>query len=396
MSLMSVAAVKARILNGVEPLGPETVSVFEAAGRVLENDLRATLTQPPFAASAMDGYAVRAADISRLPVRLKVVGTAAAGHGFAGSPAAGEAVRIFTGAPVPASADTIVIQENTKSGDQGVVTILEGAPEGTHIRPRGYDFPEGEVLLKSGTRLASRHLMLAAAMNFGAVPVRRKPVVAVLANGDELVPPGRVIGPDQIVSSVPAGMKAAIAAWGGEPLILDLARDNRESLAACVSSARRADIVLTIGGASVGEHDLVRRVLEEMGARFEVLKAAMRPGKPVMFGFLGAQRILSLPGNPVSAIICARVFLTPLIKKYLGLEDEEALAQIPLAEPVGANGEREHYMRAVLKGGAVAPIADQDSSLMNAFAKSDCLLIRPVKAAPLPAGYPVPVIPLDF
>ncbi len=396
MTLMTVAAAKARILNGVEALAGETVSLYEAQGRVLAESLKAGLTQPPFGASAMDGYAVRTADVARVPVSLKVIGSSAAGHGFAGKVGPMEAVRIFTGAPLPEGAGTIVIQENTQAGPADAVAILEGAPEGKHIRRRGYDFEEGEVLLPAGTRLGSRHLMLAAAMNHAAVAVRRKPVIAVLANGDELVPPGSAPKASQIISSIPAGMKAAIEAWGGEALLLELARDTKESIAARAAAGERADVLLTIGGASVGEHDLVRSALEERGARFEVLKAAMRPGKPVMFGFMGTQRVLSLPGNPASAIICARVFLKPLILALLGLDTAEPVRQLPLAHAIAANGEREHYMRAVIAGATVAPIADQDSSLMKAFATSDCLLVRPVQAPPLTAGAPVPILSLDF
>ncbi len=218
----------------------------------------------------------------------------------------------------------------------------------------------------------------------------------MLANGDELVEPGQPPAADQIISSIPAGMKAAIAAWGGEPLLLDLARDSKESLAARVRHARNADVLLTIGGASVGEHDLVRATLEEMGARFEVLKAAMRPGKPVMFGLLGRQRILSLPGNPAAAVICARIFLRPLLDRFLGRRQGKEWHDAPLAVAVEANGEREHYMRARLSEGGVAPIGDQDSSLMKAFANADCLLVRPARGPALPAGALVPVIPLDF
>ncbi|MGC1588070.1 MAG: molybdopterin molybdotransferase MoeA [Rhodomicrobium sp.] len=396
MTLMTVAGVKARILNGVEALGGETVSLYEAGNRVLAEDLKARLTQPPFDASAMDGYAVRTGDVASVPVSLKVIGSSAAGHGFAGKVGPMEAVRIFTGAPLPEDAGTIVIQENTQAAPAGEIAILEGAPEGKHIRPRGYDFKEGEALLPAGTRLGSRHLMLAAAMNHASVAVRRKPVIAVLANGDELVSPGSAPKACQIVSSIPAGMKAAIEAWGGEALLLELARDTKESIAARAAAGERADVLLTIGGASVGEHDLVRSALEERGARFEVLKAAMRPGKPVMFGFMGEQRVLSLPGNPASAIICARVFLKPLISALLGLDTAEPLRQLPLAHAIGANGEREHYMRAVICGSAIAPIADQDSSLMKAFATSDCLLVRPVQAPPLPAGALVPTLSLDF
>ena len=396
MTLMPVADVQARIVSGVEPLAAETVSIFEAAGRVLAEDLTAKLTQPPFAASAMDGYAVRAADMAAVPAHLTVIGRSAAGHGFGGEVTAGEAVRIFTGAPVPVGADTIVIQENTRAIGEGAVEIQERAPVGQYVRPRGYDFSEGEILLAAGTKLASRELMLAAAMNHATAPVRRKPIVAVLANGDELVQPGQPPGESQIISSIPAGMNAAIAAWGGDPLLLDLARDSKESLAARVRDAQKADVLLTIGGASVGEHDLVRGTLEDMGARFDVLKVAMRPGKPVMFGFLGKQRVLSMPGNPASAIICARVFLKPLLDRFLGRCGGKEEREVPLAIAIEANGEREHYMRAHLSQTGVAPIGDQDSSLMNAFAKADCLLVRPARSPALEAGALVKVIPLDF
>jgi molybdopterin molybdotransferase len=396
MTLMPVAAVKAHILKSVEPLPGEPVSIYEAHGRVLAQELRAKLTQPPFDASAMDGYAICTDDGAATPVTLRVTGTSAAGHGFAGIVGPGEAVRIFTGAPVPAGAGTIVIQENTEVPAQDAVLILEGARAGNHIRPRGYDFKEGDVLLAAGTKLNSRDLMLAAAMNNPALPVRRKPIVAVLANGDELVPPGADPRQDQIVSSIPAGMKPAIEAWGGEARILPIARDDKASLAACVEAAGKADVLLTLGGASVGEHDLVRIALEERGAHFEILRAAMRPGKPVMFGFLGGQRVLSLPGNPASAMICALVFLKPLIKALLGCTTDEPSQLVPLAQALEANGAREHYMRARLTGGAAVPAKDQDSSLISIFAKSDCLIVRPVNAPPLPEGAPVPIISLEF
>ncbi len=396
MTLVPVAEARAAVVSGVEPLDAETVSIFEAAGRVLAQGLRAKLTQPPFAASAMDGYAVRAADLASIPACLEVIGKSAAGHGFKGEVGAGEAVRIFTGAPVPVGADTIVIQENTKAAGKGTVEILEPASLGEYVRPQGYDFAEGEILLAAGIELQSRQLMLAAAMNHATVPVRRKPIVAVLANGDELVQPGQSPAADQIISSIPAGMKAAITAWGGDPLLLDLARDSKASLAASIRDAEKADVLLTIGGASVGEHDLIRGTFEDMGARFEVLRVAMRPGKPAMFGFLGNQRILGMPGNPASAIVCARVFLKPLLDRLLGRSHRDNPRPVRLAVPVEANGEREHYMRAQLSEDGVAPIGDQDSSLMNAFARADCLLVRPANGPALRAGTLVPVIALDF
>lgn len=396
MTLMPVAEAQARILSGVEPLAAEQVSIFEAGGRVLAEGLKAKLTQPPFNASAMDGYAVRAADAASIPVRLKVIGSSAAGGGFGGAVGAGEAVRIFTGAPVPAGADAIVTQEDTRPAGGDEVDILQPARPGRHIRLSGCDFTNGQVLLAAGTELKSRQLMLAASMNHAIAPVRRKPLVAILANGDELVQPGEPLGPGQIVSSIPAGIKAAIEAWGGKTLLPGIARDAKESLAACVREASRADILLTIGGASVGEHDLVRATLEEMGATFHVLKAAMRPGKPVMFGILGEQRVLNLPGNPVSAFICARVFLKPLLDSLLGRAQGAGVLEAPLAEPVEENGEREHYMRAAFTADGVVPIAEQDSSVVSAFASADCLLVRPAKGPALRAGSLVPFLPLDF
>ena len=395
MALMAVAEAKARIVAGVEPLPGESVSIYEASGRVLAEALKANLTQPPFDASAMDGYAVRAADVAQVPVSLKVVGASAAGHGFDGQVGPMEAVRIFTGAPLPQGADTVVIQEDTKPGALDAVTIL-AATAGRHIRRRGLDFAEGHTALEAGSKLTGRDLMLAAAMNHPTVSVRRKPVIALLANGDELVAPGQTPKASQIVSSIPAGLKAAVEAWGGEALVLDIAKDTRESIAAQVDAAPGADVLVTIGGASVGEHDLVRGALEAKGARFEVLKAAMRPGKPVMFGHMGAQKVLNLPGNPASAMICARIFLKPLIAALLGLPTDEPLYEFPLFGAVEANGEREHYMRAIASGGTVAPLPDQDSSLISALARSNCLLVRPVNGPSLPAGAPVPVIFLDF
>ena len=396
MTLMPVAEVQAAIVRGVEPLDAETVSIFEAAGRILAQDLSAKLTQPPFAASAMDGYAVRRADIASLPPRLKVIGRFVAGmvskarferaRRSASSP-----VRRSRQEPTPSSS-----RKTPKPRTMGRWRILELAPLGQHIRPRGYDFSEGDTLLASGMELASRQLMLAAAMNNATVAVRRRPIIAILANGDELVLPGQSPASGQIISSIPAGMKAAITAWGGESLLLDLAQDSKESLAARVRDAQEADVLLTIGGASVGEHDLVRGTLEDMGARFEVMKVAMRPGKPVMFGFLDKQRILSMPGNPASAIICARVFLKPLLDRFLGRARRDEPRTVRLAVPLDANGEREHYMRAKLSDDGVAPIRHQDSSLMSVFANADCLLVRPDRGPALPAGALVRVIPLDF
>ncbi len=395
MALMAVAEAKARIVAGVEPLPGESVSIYEACGRVLAEALRANLTQPPFDASAMDGYAVRAADVAQVPVSLKVVGASAAGHGFAGRAGPREAVRIFTGAPLPEGADTVVIQEDTNPRRRTPSPFWPPPRAGISAGAASIS-QKATQHLRRERKLTGRDLMLAAAMNHPTVSVRRKPVIALLANGDELVAPGQTPKASQIVSSIPAGLKAAVEAWGGEALVLDIAKDTRESIAAQVDAAPAADVLVTIGGASVGEHDLVRGALEAKGARFEVLKAAMRPGKPVMFGLMGGQKVLNLPGNPASATICARIFLKPLIAALLGLPTDEPLYEFPLFGPIEANGEREHYMRAIASGGTVAPLPDQDSSLISALARSNCLLVRPVNGPSLPAGAPVPVIFLDF
>lgn len=395
MSLMPVAEALRRVLEGVSPLSAEHVPLREAAGRVLAADLAANLTQPPFNASAMDGYAVRAQDVAHPPVTLAVLGEAAAGNAFAGRVEPGMAVRIFTGAPVPEGADAIVIQENTER-EGASVTILKGAEAGTFVRRKGYDFSQAEVLLRAGVRLGARQLMLAAAMNHAALPVRRKPVVAILATGNELAPPGGEPRPDQIISSVPAGLHAAITVWGGEPLHLGIALDTVDSLADAIARARDADILLTIGGASTGDHDLVRQALLSAGMALDIWKIAMRPGKPLMFGHLGDQRVLGLPGNPVSAVICARVFLKPLLDTLLGRDEPDSAAALPLATPVQVNGEREHYMRGFIADGRVSALPDQDSSLMRLFAEANCLILRPAHASPAAAGEPVPVLPLDF
>ena len=399
MALLSVAEALARVTQGLVPLGTERVAIGQATGRVLAEDLAARLTQPPFDASAMDGYAVRAEDIAALPATLRLVGQSAAGAGFRGSVGRGEAVRIFTGAPVPHGADTIVIQENADEAS-GVVTVKDAA-SGRHIRPRGQDFKEGEVLLAAGTRLGPRELMLAAAMNQPELPVRRKPKVAILATGDEVVPPGLELEIDQIVSSVPYGLAALIESHGGEAMSLGIAKDEPESLVTLARAGSAADILLTIGGASVGERDLVASALRSEGLELDFWRIAMRPGKPLLYGRLGSQRLLGLPGNPVSALICAQVFLVPMLELMLGLAvDARPKPEAVLGEALQANGEREHYMRARSEwreDGAriVRPLPSQDSSLVAALARADCLIVRAPHAPALPRGARVRIMPLD-
>lgn len=415
MAVLSVAQAIAHILAGVEPLGGEIVPLHEAAGRILADDVRATLTQPPFDASAMDGYAVRRADVATLPANLTVVGEAAAGRGFAGKVEPGEAVRIFTGAPVPEGADAVVIQENTAAasphaGGRPRITVTEGTPDAEHIRPRGGDFHEGEALLRSGSMLDARLLTLAAAMGRPALKVRRRPVVAILSTGDELVPPGTPPGPDQIIASNSYGVAAMVAAFGAVPRLLPIAADTKASLNACLDEADGADVLVTSGGASVGDHDLVAPVLQERGMALDFWKIAMRPGKPVFHGMLApgagrsvAMRVIGLPGNPVSTLLCGRVFAIPLIRRLLGLEpDCWQRRQAVLAHPLGGNGPREHYMRATLTGDPdggpprVSTACSQDSSLLKPLAEANCVIVRPVKAPPLAAGATVTALMMDF
>lgn len=401
MALLPVAEALARVVDGLAPTECEHVPLEEAAGRVLAGDVAAALMQPPFDASSMDGYAVRAADLASAPARLRVIGQAAAGHAFSGTVRSGEAVRIFTGAPVPEGADTVVVQEDTEGDGEGVL-IKAGVERGAHIRPKGFDFASGEILLRAPRRLTARDLALAAAMNAAQVPVRRRPRVAILATGDELVPLGGRPAPDQIISSIPFGLAPLVTLAGGEPQQLGIARDTLASLAEHIAKARGADILVTIGGASVGEHDLVRRALKKEGLALDFWQIAMRPGKPLMFGRLGPQRCLGLPGNPVSALLCARLFLVPMIRCLLGLGPEEpASRHAALTEDVPENGPRQHYMRATLASDAdgqlrVTPACSQDSSLLRPLAEADCLIVRPPNAPREPAGASVPILLLDF
>jgi molybdopterin molybdotransferase len=401
MALLSVEEALRRILDGAQPTEGEPISIDQAHRRVLADPLSALLTQPPFDASAMDGYAVRVADLAQLPVTLAVIGEAAAGHPFDGPVGKGEAVRIFTGAPVPDGANGIVIQENTQR-DATKVTVREGTVDTGHIRTRGFDFHQGETLLEAGRRLGPREISLAAAMGHGQVLVRRRPRVAILSTGDELVEPGTIPGHGQIVASNHLGLAALVEAAGATPQLLGIARDTTADLQTCLSKADGADIIVTIGGASVGDHDLVAPVLQARGMSLAFWKIAMRPGKPLMFGHLGGSRVLGLPGNPVSSLICGRIFLVPLIRALLGqpaLQDTPVQARLDVVLP--ANGPRQHYMRAISRPGPdgmphVVPVRSQDSSLLAPLAEADCLLVRYPGAPEAPVGALVPILPLDL
>ena len=348
----------------------------------------------------MDGYALRASDAQIVPARLQVIGEVPAGRIFEGRVEAGQAVRIFTGAALPSGADCVVIQENTAR--EGDAVIVRQAPRaGENLRKAGGDFRRGDILLTAGQRLGARHLLAAAAMNYAELPVARRPRVAILATGDELVPPGSEPSPGRIVSSIPPALAAMVKLAGGEPLLLGIARDRLDSLKEHIARAQGADILVTIGGASAGDYDLVREALVARGMTVTFHKIAMRPGKPLMFGALGSQRVLGLPGNPVSALVCVRVFLHPLIERYLGAAASPmATLSAVLEGPLEANGERTHYMRAMLRhdgsGYRARPVANQDSSLIATLAASDGLIIRAPFAPAAKAGDRVDVFPFDF
>lgn len=411
---LTVEEALARILDGVTALAVEDVPLDAAHGRTLATDIVARLTQPPFHASAMDGYAVRAADVAELPAVLQVIGEAAAGLGYDGRIEAGQAIRIFTGAPVPDGADAIVIQENTRGtggepGDSPVrIEVYDGRPEAEHIRPLGGDFKAGELLLNASRVLDARALILAAAAGHGTLPVRRKPLVAIIPTGNELVEPGTTPGPDQIVSSNPVGLAAMLGAFGANVVMPGIARDRLGDLVAMIRSVEHADVVITTGGASVGDHDLVRPALAALGVELDFWKLAMRPGKPMLFGKLPAdtagsgRSYLGLPGNPVSAMITARLFAVPLVAALLGRDAAPLLpVDVPTATPIEKNGPRQHYMRAVLRtdtngNSLVAALPNQDSSLLSPLSLANALIVRPIAAPPVPSGTRVPVLKLDF
>jgi len=390
--MISVDEALTELFALVGPLGAETVPLAAAAGRVLAADAVARRDQPPFDASAMDGYALRSAE-ARPGARLRVIGEAAAGRRFAGPVGAGQAVRIFTGAPVPEGADRVVMQEDV-ARDGDTITLGEGLGEGRHIRARGDDFAIG-ARIAAPRRLGAAEIALLAAMNVAEIVVARRPLVALISTGDELVMPGDDPGPDQIVASNTFGLKALAEAAGAEARILPIARDNAAEIGAAFDLARGADLVVTIGGASVGDHDLVAPVAAARGMRQSFYKVAMRPGKPLMAGRIDGAAMLGLPGNPVSAMVCGHVFLVPMIRAMLGLGATPApRRQARLAGDLPANGPREHYMRARVAAGEIAPALRQDSALLSVLAEANALLLRPAGEGPRAKGEAAEYIPL--
>jgi len=400
--LMSVAEALARVLAEAQALPAETVKLGEACGRVLAEDLTALRTQPPAAVSAMDGYAVRGSDVAQPPATLTLIGEVAAGHPFAGEVKQGQAARIFTGGVLPAGADTVVIQElAARAGN--TVTIQKPTAKGRNVRLQGIDFTRGQVLLRKGRRLSDRDVMLAAAMNHAALPVHRRAKVAVLGTGDELVAPGSTPGPGEIVYSNGFALIALARRAGAEVGDLGIARDKVEEIAAGVRRARDlgADVLVTSGGASVGEHDLVQRALAAEGLALSFWRVALRPGRPMLHGRLGAMHVLGVPGNPVSAYVCSFLFLLPLIARLTGRGDVEYVPEpARLGRALPANDERQDYLRATLAMGPDGPVAtplpDQDSSLMAPLSAADCLLIRVPHAPAASSGSPCVILKLGL
>ena len=395
--MISVEEALSRLLAPLEPLPYEQISLAEGLGRVLAEDVAARRTQPPFAVSAMDGYAVRAEDVERVPVELRIVAEVPAGAGFGGHVALGEAARIFTGAPLPAGTDTIIIQEDTqRDGDR--VRVLKGAPRGRYVRREGLDFAEGDVLLRAKRRLTARDIGLLAAMNRPWLLVHRRPRIGILSTGDEIVMPGDPIGPHQIVSSNSLALAAFVTACGGTPVSVGNAPDDPAALRRIAAATRGVDLLVTTGGASVGEHDLVREALAADGLELDFWQIAMRPGKPLMVGSYRGTPMIGLPGNPVSTLVCALLFLRPALDRLSG--NDEPLGGTPTARlgvPLRKNDRRQDYLRSRLAHAVdgeleVFPFELQDSSMMRLLSAADCLVVRPPHAPAVDAGARVPIV----
>lgn len=400
MALLPVSEALERLLASAHTLGPERVQIGEAAERILASPVSALRTQPPFPASAMDGYAVRADDLKDVPAELTVIGEAPAGHGFSGTVRRGECVRIFTGAPVSEGADAILIQENAETVSPNRISARARVKVGQHVRQAGLDFREGETLLEPGCRLDAAVLSLAAAANHNQLEVVRLPRVAILATGDELLPPGSKPGPDQIIASNSYGVGAIAAKAGAVTIDLGIVPDDRGEISNAIDRARKAeaDVIVTLGGASVGDHDLVREVLEANGMSLDFWRIAMRPGKPLMVGRLDSTHVLGLPGNPVSSIVCSHLFLVPLLAKLGGRTHRPDMREARLLTPLRANDEREDYVRARVTKGKdgleVSAFGKQDSSMLKVLASANGLIVRAAHAVALQVGDTCPVLML--
>jgi molybdopterin molybdotransferase len=399
-ALLPVADARSRLLAAAAPITDIVeVPLGEADGRVLAADLAARLTQPPFDASAMDGYAVRAEDASTVGTELSVIGTASAGHAFDGTVGPCETVRIFTGAPLPQGADSVLIQEDAERIADDRIRTGFAVVEGRHVRPRGQDFAEGEIVLTRGTALDFAHLTVAAAMNHPTLGIYRRPRVAILATGDELVAPGGVPDTAQIIASNTFGVAGLVRSNGGEVIDLGIVKDNQADIAAAVKRAQleKADVLVTLGGASVGDHDLVQSTLKGAGMELDFWRIAMRPGKPLMVGSLDGMQVLGLPGNPVASLVTSLLFLEPLLRKLAHLSDRSREVMGVTAEALKANDQRQDYIRASVTRDADGTLiaeafSKQDSSMMKIFSRSDGLIVRPPHAPELAAGAPCPIL----
>ncbi|MBI1204344.1 MAG: molybdopterin molybdenumtransferase MoeA [Rhodopseudomonas sp.] len=382
MALMPVAEALARVLADARPLPSENIVLPQGRGRVLSQSLSAQRTQPPDAVSAMDGYAVRADDVANAPVTLSLIGEVAAGHPFDGVVGQGQTARIFTGGLMPNGADTVVIQEHTaRDGDR--ITVVKPTAKDRNVRAKGIDFSQGDTLLAQGRLLTDRDLMLAAAMNYPSLPVTRRPKVAILGTGDELIMPGKALKPGEIVYSNGFALTALAQSEGADVIDLGIARDKLDDIVVRVRRAREegCDILVTSGGASVGDHDLVQRALAAEGLDLSFWRVALRPGRPMMHGRLDRMHVLGLPGNPVSSYVCAFLFLVPLIRTLSGRSDiDHQLEPALLGRDLPENDERADYLRATVERGpdglVATPVLNQDSSLMAPLAAADCLVIR--------------------
>jgi len=392
--MISVSDAIAFLINHRLERPVTSMPLSESLGAILAEDITAKVTLPPLAASAMDGYAVKLSDVRKVGAKLTVIGESPAGHPFQGIVNAGETVRIFTGGAVPTGADHIVIQENAKREGDTLITLFDNdAPR--HIRRAGIDFKAGDTLLTKGTRIGPMHIAIAAAANHAVLPVYKRPIVALIANGDELKAPGSEIDDKNIISSNPAGLGALIHHWGGEVMDMGIASDSIESITALIHQAKDADIIVPIGGASVGDHDYMRDAFKASGLTSVFEKVAVRPGKPTWFGTMNKQLVLGLPGNPASAIVCAHLFL----KTLMGVTNDLTFAKAKLTESINSNGPRETYMRAFAKLGAtgqleVTPFPRQDSSLLTPLTKANVLIRLPKESGPWETGEFIEVLPL--
>ncbi|KIL99382.1 Molybdopterin biosynthesis protein MoeA [Paramagnetospirillum magnetotacticum MS-1] len=396
--MISVEVARETLLTGIKPVGTEVISLSQATGRILAEDLTARVSHPPVAVSAMDGYAVRAEDLAQVPHTLQMIGQSAAGAAFTGTVGPGQCIRIFTGAPVPKGADAVIMQENTRR-DAERIEILTSAPAGRHVRPAGLDFAAGDMLIPAGTVMGGRTVGLAAAMNIPNLLVRRKPRIAILSTGDEIVLPGDQPGPSQIVGSNGPGLAAMVTALGAEAIHLGIAKDTRDSLDTMIKAAAGADMLVTTGGASVGDYDLVQDALKSAGMNLGFYQVAMRPGKPLMFGDMKGIPVLGLPGNPVSSMVCAIIFLEPAIRALTGRSTVTQAINALLGRDLPPNDARMEFMRGTLErtddGLVVAlPFEQQDSAVISGLARATCLVVRPPHAPTAQMGDMVQVIPL--